>query len=186
MQISSDQPIMWPTIGTDALGEFNTPGLLAKSFPCLFPFGNGDPFDHERLYSVTVHEAVQHFQRYAIIQTTNEMDEYYYPFARNPRFCHYIQNVDERHRIYSQANYFIYDCDLSLTVQDFVHIQHDQQRLSEFKGKITRYAANITGSPSYFYQRRKELEAVIEQKNTYCLVDTVISRLSLGRLTQTF
>ena len=163
LQVQPNQPILWPTIGTELLGEFNTPGLLAKSFPCLFPFGHGDPFYLARQYSITLHEAVQHYQRYAV-KLSDQMSHYEYPFARNPRFCHYIQNVDERHRIYSQANYCISDSGVSLSLEDFVQIQHDPQRLAELKGKITRYAANITGSTSYFYQRRKELEAVIEQK----------------------
>ena len=165
--VNPTNTIDWPSLGPDLLGEYTTPGLLCKSFPCLFPFGNGDPFDHNRRYTVSLHDTVQHLQRYAInIKSTNpdSTRTYYYPFARHPRFCHYVQNMDERHRIYTQANFCIKDSELSMTRQDLENIQRDPTRLQELKGKITRYGANITGSPPYFYQRRKELENTIDQK----------------------
>lgn len=97
--------IVWPTRQTLPLDEFRTPGLFAKTFPTLFPFGIGDPFDNGRdRQSPPLNASIKHFIRYAI---PNGRGGYKRPFDMNPRFAHYIQDVDERHRIFSEAKFYL-------------------------------------------------------------------------------
>jgi len=65
-QQQQDGAFPYPEAGTVPLPEHSTPGLFAKSFPHLFPFGVGDPTDGFRRTSISLSEAATHFSRYGI------------------------------------------------------------------------------------------------------------------------
>jgi hypothetical protein len=60
---------------------------------------------NNNLINVSLHDAAQHYQRYARQNPITAL--WYWPFASNHRFMHYIQDMDERHRIQSQASIYL-------------------------------------------------------------------------------
>jgi len=156
-----------PVQGPIPLDEYRTPGLVAKTFPCLFPFGNADPFEQGRLHSVTLKEYLEHFCRYAIFDEIR--GAFRRPFDANPRFMHYLQDLDERHRIISQAQFYIRNnpADAGRALIEFDRMDH--QSIQEMHGRISKYSANICGSNSYLSAKRNELQSLIEQKGNATL-----------------
>ena len=154
----------WQTMQQLPTNEFDTPGILARTFPTLFLYGIGDPFDNSmRTYSVSLHGALSHICRYA---RRNERGDLERSYDRNPRFMHYRQDMDERHRIPSQASFFVKehqaDADLSLNAMQNMQPE-DKQSLMK---KIQRQSSNISGSDSYFKAWRRELQSLIEQRGS--------------------
>jgi hypothetical protein len=52
--------------------ELNTPGLLSRKLPTVFPYGNGDPTELTRSIPVTLAEAATHLTKYAIYNSTTD------------------------------------------------------------------------------------------------------------------
>lgn len=94
--------IQWPNRQILPINEYETVGLFAKTFPTLFPFGNGDPTDRAgRQLDQSINATMTHLNRYAI---PNGRGGYSRPFDACSRFSHYIQDVDERQRINKQVS----------------------------------------------------------------------------------
>ena len=57
----ASDPFHWPEAG-EFLNDFSEHGMLAKAFPCLFPYGrNGDYTFRDRLATVSEDEAGKHY-----------------------------------------------------------------------------------------------------------------------------
>ena len=95
--------VPWPEREEEPLDEYNTTYLLTRSFPCLFPFGAGDITNKIRHKSISYHDGAQHYLWYAVCTE----GVWSWPMAQNHRFIHYIQDVDERHRVQSQASVYM-------------------------------------------------------------------------------
>jgi len=156
-------PIIWPDRGSVPYSEYDTVHLQAMAFPTLFPFGVGDCTMFDRLKKVTMTESAKHLLKFC--QKLN--GEYVYRFARHPRWMHWAQNIAERHRAQGQRDMFIVRNreDTDLTERELREvIAEGGERLNRLVGKMCRFNANITGGASWFYQRRIELEALMEQE----------------------
>jgi len=157
----------WPNQGLDALDEYKTEGLCTLAFPCLFPFGVGDPTDPTRERHVSLKDSLEHLCRYTIY---NEDGSFEKPFDSHARFMHYMQDMDERQRAIKQSNFYLKKCreDANMSLQDIIRMQQqnglDSQAMRNFIGRFTKHAANMCGSDAYFKQRRRELQSLIEQK----------------------
>ena len=90
----------------------------------------------------------------------NEDDIMIYPFASDMTFCHYIQDMDERHRIQSQASVHIKKpLDANLTIGALQEIARGCDNSAAFATdvRMRRYAGNILGSNQYMQLRKKKL-----------------------------
>ena len=169
--------IEWPQLNPLPLDEYNTPYLLTNAFPCLFPFGNGDVTDKIRNIHVTLNDACNHYLKYGKLNTDAIM---VHPFASDMKFCHYIQDMDERHRIQSQASIYLQKnpLDANLTVGALQEIARGYDNVSAFatEMRMRRYAGNILGSDQYMQLRKKELISLMCTKK----IATVWFTLSLA------
>jgi hypothetical protein len=66
-------PINWPEAGKDAVDEYNTAYFFSNMNPYLLPFGTGDCTDKVRVYDVSLHDSVQHYQRFALQDPTRKI-----------------------------------------------------------------------------------------------------------------
>ena len=98
-----DGHLSWPSIGSQPLNEFNTEGLAAMCFPELFLNGKGDPTVTNRLKDVTLAGAAKHLVKFSVFSPIR--GEYIYPFVEHERFCGWIEDMIQRHRVLKQANY---------------------------------------------------------------------------------
>ena len=155
-------PVPWPTQGRP-LNEYHTIYLQAMAFPTLFPYGVGDVTMKDRRTFVSLTDSAKHLIKYCQLRN----GKYEYRFASHPRWLHWVHNICERHRSITQRNVFLQknkeDADLT---EDQLReiIDEGGDRLQTLLGKMCRYNANVTGTPSWFYQRKMELEALIEHK----------------------
>ena len=154
--------VEWPQLAPAPYDEYNTPYLLTSAFPCLFPFGNGDVTDQIRNIAVSLHDASIHYLKYS---RTDCNGIEIYPFASDARFCHYIQDMDERHRIQSQASVYLQKnpADAAITIGELRDMARNINDPSLFAAnlRMQRYAANILGSSQYMSLRKKELIALM-------------------------
>lgn len=144
------------------IDEFNTEGLLAMSFPTLFLTGDGDPTQIDRLRSVGLHEGARHLIKMA--WKDPDSPRFIYPFASDERFAAVVLDMLERHRALTEANYVMtqHPAIGELTVGELKHLAQTNSD-AQLVAVIYRYAANITGSDPYWYQRRRGLEAICDQ-----------------------
>lgn len=103
--LNLNAPIPWPALGNECIDEYNTPNILVCSFPCYFPFGNGDVTNKVRPLEVTLNEAIKHYNKYSVKDPRT--GELYYPLAENHKLMHLLQDMEERHRIQSQASVYL-------------------------------------------------------------------------------
>ena len=131
----------WPTQDDSPIDEYNTPNILAYSFPVEFAFGIGDVTNqNNRMFCFTFHFAIMHYQYVAL-----EINGIYiYPLAE-PRFSFYCHDVDERQRIQSQASIYIkHDpATANLTVRELKEMSNNEFSPTMFaaKQKLERYAS---------------------------------------------
>ena len=91
---------------------------------------------------------------------------WFYPFVEHDRWFHWAQNTAERHRINLQKNVYLRDYpeDANLTMKELGEIiKENGERFRQILGRMNKCNANINGSNAYFYKRRKELEAMMDQ-----------------------
>ena len=155
---NNDSHIDWPNIATNASCEYSTPHLLAGTWPHLFPCGIGDYTDKTRKNKVNDHEAAQHYLKYSVQDRNGKVQ---YPFVLEHAFLMYIQDLDERRRIMSQANVYISQnvSDANMTLNQL----QDVSIRSTIMQRMHRYSSFVLGSPSHLHRERKRLEAMIKQ-----------------------
>ena len=95
----------WPKANTKPINEFEYDGLCSMTFPCLFPYGLGDPTKKARNIGVSETDGFKHFLKYAAKRTENS--EYYYPFAKHPRFKFWAYDRLRRHRALDQSKVYL-------------------------------------------------------------------------------
>jgi len=161
LDLMKEAIIEWPKRGEVPNDERNTSFLLSGSFPTLFPCSRGDVTYNGRVLDVSLNEAIKHYIKYYDTSTRR------YPFAEHATFLHYVQNMDERHRINSQASVYINQnhIDRNLTKQQLIDLMEGSNAEKfAMEARMSRYGSTILGSPSYFLQRKKELLSLIDQK----------------------
>lgn len=95
----------WPLADTKPINEFEFDGLCSMTFPCLFPLGAADPTKKARRIAVTETEGFKHLLKYATLKS--ETNEYYYPFAKHPRFKFCAYDRIRRHRALKQSKVYL-------------------------------------------------------------------------------
>ena len=181
--------VPYPTVA-NAVNDYNTPGLMAQAFPCLFPYGVGDMTTRDRDETVSEAEGAKHYIKYCVnlkharealkageLETNDKAldnvynpleapTEWLYPFVEHDRFIHWIQNMVERHRAQGQRNFWIGRNDKfsSLSNEELLAIINEQgEEYDTLLGSMQSYNGNINGSPQYLFKKRKLLEAMIDQ-----------------------
>ena len=91
----------WPEAETKPINEFEFDGLCSMTFPCLFPYGLGDPTKKARLFEVSETDGYKHLLKYAYVSPRTK--NYIYPFAKHPRFKFWAYDRLRRHRALSQS-----------------------------------------------------------------------------------
>jgi len=150
--------INWPQPNKQASCEFNTPNLLSDTWPHLFPIDVGDITNHNRLFPVTLHDSIIHYIKFAYQNSTGK---WIYPFMIDRTFIMYIQNMDERHRIMTQANVYLKNNvgEANYTMQDL----QNSNILQTIRLKMHKYGANVLGSSAHLYRERIKLEELNKQ-----------------------
>ena len=165
---NSDSPINWPQQGEKPLSDYDTPGLQSLAFPFLFHKQQGDITIGDRAIRIDKVEAAQHLLWYAIKRPEENGGGYYYPFAAHPKWCYWMQNTIERHRIHSQKKiYFKRNPeDLALTADDIQKIidTEDVGTIKDLLSNMQMYSANLPGSDAYFSKHKRELESCMDHK----------------------
>ena len=187
----ASDPFHWPEAG-EFLNDFSEHGMLAKAFPCLFPYGrNGDYTFRDRLATVSEDEAGKHYLKYCVnvkeVQQTlltmpnlthakrtransifTEGDcEWLFPFVQNDRFVHWMENTTRRHRAHGQRSVWLNkNSDFSTMSPSDISsvISTGGEELQKLLGSMQSFNANVNGSPQYLFKKRKLLENLIEQK----------------------
>ena len=157
----------WPPRGK-GLSDYNTPSIQAMAFPTLFPYGTGDVTQKVRDVDVTMTDANEHLLKYAVERPKDsDLEGYFYPFVEHDRWMHWAQNTAERHRINLQKNVYLqqHPEDANLTFEEIAEIlKTDIPRFYRILGRMQKYNANINGSNGYYFSKRKELEAISDQR----------------------
>ena len=157
--------LQWPFIDPQPLNEFTTDGITSLAFVNLFPLGQADPTSRSRLVAVTELVASNHLLKYAEEDPCSSTGELYYPFAENARFTFWMVDRIRRHRALQQSSIFMRknpsDATLSLAeLKDLI-------RTRQLNGLVCRmhaFTSNIVGSDSYCAKKRRELEAIVQQR----------------------
>ena len=102
-QLSSTQPMSWPTVDSEPINEYTTPFLATMAFPTLFPDGKGDPTNPSLYRHVQLGERIKHLLKYAEWRDSR----WIYRFASHPRFAYWAFNMIERKRILQQTRIFL-------------------------------------------------------------------------------
>ena len=165
-----DNPISWPTQSL-WLNDYSQPFLQCMAFPTLFPYGKGDWFNRERNVEVSLTDSNKHLLKYAVRNTISDTDnlepEYIYPFAEHERWANWAQNINERHRINDQRNIYLKKNpeDANLTENDLRNLVRDNgEEFKKLTNRMQTFNANIVGSNAYFWNKKKELEALMDQE----------------------
>ena len=150
---------------------------ITGAFPDKFTTGRGDVNDKVRIYDVSLKQASVHYIKLARVDDAGIIS---WPFGSDMRFCHYIQDMDERHRIQAQANIYLQKnpADANMTIADLKEMARGANNPTAFATdlRMQRYAANILGSGQYMSVRKKELIALMSSKK----IATVWFTLSLA------
>ncbi len=104
-QIQQAINIEWPKAANLPINEFQFDGLASMTFPCLFPYGYGDPTKKSRQTTVTETDGFKHLMKYATVKFNT--DQMYYPFATNPRFKFWAHDRTKRHRALNQSKVYL-------------------------------------------------------------------------------
>ena len=170
----SSRTLPWPPIGSIPLSEFHY--LAALAFPTLFPDAKGDPTNPGLERDILFFDKIKHPIKFAEKQN----GKWIYCFANHPRFSYWALNMIQRQRALSTGNFYLKQNpgDGHLTVDDLQQMDNQRQS-SQFLSKVSRYAANITGTAAYWQKVRDEPKAIIAQKSTNILFHFLISRYAL-------
>ncbi|KAK3922291.1 ADP-dependent (S)-NAD(P)H-hydrate dehydratase [Frankliniella fusca] len=69
---SSDNVLVWPSIGKTPVNEFSSPGYLSMAFPHLFCYGKGD-YSMPMMHKVSLSDYIKHLMLYEVFQRLEEM-----------------------------------------------------------------------------------------------------------------
>jgi len=158
------EKINWPEANQEPINEYNFNSMATLLFPKLFPNGKGDPTNKVRKKEVSETLAINHLIK---VVANNSKGEQYYPVASHPRFKFWFYDRLRRHRSLAQCKVYMQQNkeDANLTIEQLKQLMTTGDSTA-FMKKMSSYAANITGSDSYWSRRRSELEATFEQAKT--------------------
>ena len=157
-QLFEQQPIEWPTVTDEPLNEYQTPFLATMAFPSLFPDGRADPTNQAILSDVPLQERIKHLIKFGEIVD----GKWVYRFASHPRFSYWALNMLLRKRTLEQTGIFLKQNpgEAHLTIDELREMAENND-VSVFMSKISRYVGNIAGTNAYWHKVREDLKAII-------------------------
>ena len=160
--INGQDPLAWPDVSGEPMSEFSVEGLASLCFPALFPYGRGDPMCKARRREVSLSEAFKHLIKYADLDTSGLIR---WRFASDPRFPYWCLNIKQRHQLLGQAKIYIqqHPHDAHLTVEQ-LRAMVGTLSTDQLMKRVHRYAAKVSGTDQYWFQRYLELKSLLEQK----------------------
>ena len=141
----------WPAIDDVPVSEYDEIRIFPRAFPWLFPGGFGDIKDFENSD--------------ANLASWGRRLLYYEDgrFAQDKLFCFYAMNYIVRHRNSSSGKFFIdkFQRDVPETLEELkATIRSGDMR---FVNNLTYYNKRIKGSTAYWFQKRAEVYAWINE-----------------------
>ena len=157
-QLFEQQPIEWPTVTDEPLNEYQTPFLATMAFPSLFPDGRADPTNQALLSDVPLQERIKHLIKFGEIVD----GKWVYRFASHPRFSYWALNMLLRKRTLEQTGIFLKQNpgEAHLTIDELREMAENND-VSVFMSKISRYVGNMAGTNAYWHKVREDLKAII-------------------------
>ena len=157
-QLFEQQPIEWPTVTDEPLNEYQTPFLATMAFPSLFPDGRADPTNQALLSDVPLQERIKHLIKFGEIVD----GKWVYCFASHPRFSYWALNMLLRKRTLEQTGIFLKQNpgEAHLTIDELREMAENND-VSVFMSKISRYVGNMAGTNAYWHKVREDLKAII-------------------------
>ncbi|RNA27124.1 ATP-dependent DNA helicase PIF1, partial [Brachionus plicatilis] len=154
--------INFPTMSLNTVNEFTNIAMCSLIFPKLFPTGAADPTVKSRVKEITEGLGFKHLLK--CVATNSKTKKFYYPFAQHPRFKFWAYDRLRRHRSLEQCKIFMKQNpnESNLSVKDLKDLLKTGES-DTFMKKMSAYSSNITGSDSYWYKRRIELQSTFEQ-----------------------
>jgi len=143
----------WPSIGTNPVNEFKTPGYVACAFPTLFLTGKADLRSH-RLKAVTPSSYFKHLMHYE--------DDRFNKHKTFRFFSTFALNSTMRWNALTDGHIFVKKNEEfeNITVQELKDRLPDNPNLMK---KIMFQGSNLRGTKSYWHARCGELKDMIEQ-----------------------
>ena len=157
----------------EAINEFNCQGLLTMAFPYLFPDGLGDPTVKTRDVNVNFSDGVLHLLKFA--EKESETNEYVYRFAADSRFVFACLNMIQRHKLLTTTNVFLErnQDESKLTFDEVKDKMKDKEQMLKIMKRMSAYSKSIRGSAGFWYNIRKNVDALFEQKGCPTLFFTL-------------
>ena len=141
----------WPAVDDVPVSEYDDIRLFPRAFPWLFPGGYGDLKDFENSD--------------ANLASWGRRLLYYEDgrFAKDKLFCFYAMNYIVRHRNSSSGKFFIekFQRDVPETLEELKDTIRSGD--TKFVNHLTYYNKRIKGSTSYWFQKRAEVYAWINE-----------------------
>ena len=111
---------------------------------------------------VSLSEAFKHLIKYADLDTSGLIR---WRFASDPRFPYWCLNIKQRHQLLGQAKIYIqqHPHDAHLTVEQ-LRAMVGTLSTDQLMKRVHRYAAKVSGTDQYWFQRYLELKSLLEQK----------------------
>jgi len=156
----------WPAQSENSVKEFGHPGLFAKCFPSVFPYGIGDPTTQTRACAVSLSDGIHHLQKYAYVTADHKL---VWPFAQHRLAPFYAHDVHLRQALLGQSAIFLKqhengDADFPTSREALLDALQDPTRSSRILKLINRYAGNCLGTNGYWSRRKEELVSLCETK----------------------
>ncbi|XP_046856025.1 uncharacterized protein LOC124449122 [Xenia sp. Carnegie-2017] len=157
-KLNATDPMLWPTVESDPINEYQISHLATMAFPTLFPEGKGDCTNQEILREVPLKERIKHLLKFAEIID----GKWVYRFANHPRFSYWAFNMLQRKQILQQSGIFLRQNpgEAHLTLDELREMAASSSA-NVFMSKLSRYVGNIAGSNAYWNRVQEELKAII-------------------------
>ncbi|XP_052130824.1 uncharacterized protein LOC127751385 [Frankliniella occidentalis] len=155
-----EHQLQWPTVESKPINEFTTVGYICQSFPCLFPYGEGD-YVENKTKSLTARV----YFRYLLSYHDKR-------FVRHPVFPYFALNSLMRWDALNKGTVYLkkHSNLKNMNVELFKEMICDSAKIPK---NIMVYSSNIRGSRAYWSTRSMELQAMVSQLNVPSLFFTL-------------
>ena len=129
------------TTDQSPIDQYNTENLFALSFPCLFPYYEGDITSGSRDRLVKLDEEIEHYKKLGRVMN----GELIFPFAKHPSFMFIALDLIERRRLNSQAKVFFQKNEdiRNLSISEVLALLSNRDTRRDLIGRISAYAGNV-------------------------------------------
>ncbi|XP_046145856.1 uncharacterized protein LOC123989199 [Osmia bicornis bicornis] len=153
--------LQWPSSSTTPINEFRTEGYISMAFPHLFPDGQADIVDFTRNQKLQYSEWCEFLMHYKDKR-----------FANDCRFRFHCLNTLQRHEALIKSAIFCKKNDFTGSIQQ---LRTELIRNPAILKKLLSWGSKIRGTSTYWYQRRLELQAMVNQLGVPTLFLTLSS-----------